>query len=85
MSHITLVFKPQLRELHTETTPAAGSITAQISEPAKLEIVSSGFERRLELLPALRGADGKDGAIDWDANVPDDLDPVGIINSTWSI
>ena len=85
MSHITLVFKPQLRELHTETTPAADSIDVQVNEPAKLEIVSSGFERRLELLPVLRGTDGKDGAIDWDADVPDDLDPVGIINSTWSI
>ncbi len=85
MSHITLVFRPQVRELRTEFVPADGSIIAQISEPAKLKIVSTGFERRLELLPVLRGADGKDGAIDWDADVPDDLDPVGIINSTWSI
>ena len=61
MSHITLVFRPQVRELRTETTPAAGSIDVQVNEPAKLEIVSSGFERRLELLPALRGGDGVAG------------------------
>ena len=74
MSHITLVFRPQVRELHAETTPAAGSIDVQVAEPAKLEIVSTGFERRLDLLPALRGAKGEKGdtiiadGISWSSN-----------------
>ena len=87
---ITLVFKPQARALKNEVQTVGGSITLQTQSPVKLGFVNDGFERYVDVVRALRGAQGERGeqgmagSMDWDASVPDDYDPIGIINTIWS-
>jgi len=58
---ITLVFKPQVRALKAEQQTASGTISLQTQAPARLEIVSDGFERFVNVVRALRGAKGEKG------------------------
>ena len=58
---IKLVFKPQARALKNEVQANGGSITLQMQSPVTLGFVNDGFERYVDVVRALRGAQGERG------------------------
>lgn len=58
---IKLVFKPQARMLKNEVQATVGSITLQTQSPVTLGFVNDGFERYVDVVRALRGAQGERG------------------------